>query len=300
MNRRAGKTATALAFAAELLGGCGLLAPDESMDGFMAQQREAAENAEAGNELVVALAHWRTLATLNPGDQRTRAKIEALETQINTRAEEAVQRGEAAYGRGESRAGDAAMLEALALKPGMERALTPLRASKSVAAHGRQDKKVAAEYAQRAAVEDEEQAAALQDALTLLEDSLAKGDYERVLAEAKGSESAMRDLTRRAHLGLADRAGKRGDRDGELHHLGVAVALANGEDKKLLAREEALRESLSDEAYQVGLELLQTDLARAIERFEQAMLYDPKNLAAKQKLEQAQKLKDNLERIRGA
>ncbi|MEO1082264.1 MAG: hypothetical protein AAFY29_22085 [Pseudomonadota bacterium] len=294
------KTATALALASVQLGGCGLLLPPGSVDDFVAQQRAAAESAEAGDELVVALAHWRTLAMLNPDDQRTRAEIDSLKAQIATRAGEAVERGEAAYERGDTQAGDAAMLEALALRPGMEQALTPLRASKSVAAHGRQDKKVAAEYAQRAAVEDEEQAAAMQDALAVLEQSLANGDYERVLAEAKGSEAAMRDLTQRAHLGLADRAGKRGDRDGELHHLGVAVALANGEDRKLMAREEALRESLSDEAYQGGLELLQTDLARAIEHFEQAMLYDPKNLAAKQKLEQAQKLKNNLERIRGA
>ncbi len=300
MTPRARKAATVLALASLQLAGCGTLPPAGSVDEFIARQRAAAEYATASGELVVALGHWRSLATLNPDDESVSAEIAALEKKIDARAERAVQRGEAAYQRGDNRAGDAAMLEALAMRPGLEQALTPLRASKSVAAHGRQDEKVAAEYAQRTAVEAEEAKAEVEDTVAVLEQSLAAGEYDYVLAQAKGSEVAMRDLARRAHLGLADQAEQNGDRDAELHHLGVAVALANGEDEKLRNREEALRERLSDEAYRGGLALLQSDLARAIEYFEQAMRYDPDNLAAKQKLEQALKIKDNLDRIRGA
>jgi cation transport regulator ChaC len=279
------------------LAGCAVVPPMDSEESFLQEQLAASEQAAAQNNPRGALAYLYPLLTLNPeDDEELKARIATLEAEVDARVSRAMSRGKAAYERGDRRAGDASMLQALALEPGLEEALLALRLSASEVSHGRQAEKVAYEFTQREEAEE-------QQALAMLEQALSEEKYEQVLemgeAQDLEAEGAVQDMTLQAHVGLAARARSAGDQDAELRHIGAAVALSGGEDRKLLAREKTLRDALSDSAYREGLALMQTDLAGAIAQFERAVAYAPGNLAAKQKLDQARTLKKNLDRIRG-
>lgn len=277
------------------LGACAT-APGGGVDEFRQQQLAEVEAALAKDDPARALALLGTLATLDPGDEDLAARIAELQAQRSARLEKALDRGRSAYEAGNRRSGDAAMMEALALNPESSEALIALRRSASEVSHDRQAEKVASEFTEREVAEE-------QQARARLEKALAAGKYDEVLrlADARGldDQPAVREIAVQAHLGLADRARNAGDRDGELRHVEAAIGLAD-DDEGLLARERALRDVLSVEAYRAGLGLMQSDVAGAIALFERAMSYDPGNLAAKQKLDQARTIKKNLDRIRGA
>lgn len=289
-----------IAFLLVGLSGCGTTPPESNVDAFVQAQRAGAEAAEAQGDLATALTYWRSLAVLTPEDPEVDRRIRELNTKIDERVALALSRGNAAYKRGDRRAGDASMMQALALRPGLEEALAPLRRSVSEVSHNRQAEKVAAEYPEPEEVEDEQEQE--QEAMAVLERLFEAGEYESVLtlgeSESFDDRRAVRDFTLRAHVALADRARDEGKRDRELRHIGAAVALSDGEEATLLDRERQLRKSLSEEAYRRGLGIMQSDLPQAIAQLERAVAYDPQNLAAREKLEQARKLKANLERIR--
>lgn len=269
----------------------------ESDQRFIDAQLAAARDAEANDDLASALNFLKTVEVLRPGVASTGAQIERLQAEIARRSDAAVQKGTAAYQRGDRRGGDRWMLEAMALRPGDPKALQGLRMSAAQAADRRQAEKLASEFSDRAKVEVRQlssKAKALFD----------QGDYSGVVAESltrtPAERAAMMDLLVKSHIGLADRAKAQALEDLELEHVIEALALSPSYAQRaaLEAREVALRESLSKAAYLEGLALMQDDLPLAIGHFERAITYAPDNLLAKDKLMQAQKLQRNLEKIR--
>lgn len=276
-----------------VLAGCATTpSPGGEQEAFREAQRAAAISAEEAGDYAAAIAYWRSLKTLTPDDAAVATRIRELEARARQRAQARVARGQKHYAAGNSQRGDRDMLEALALQPGLEDALLPLRRSISAAAHGRQAEKVAGEYENQ----DESGQQRVMDELALL---LADGRYQQVVTMVDSVEDGgeRRNLLLRAHTGLADQARRAGNRDLELEQLTAAIASGGG--RELQARRKALARELSDEAYRQGLTVLQTDLAQAIEHLERAVTYDPANLAAKEKLDQAMVIKRNLDRIRG-
>ena len=285
-----------LALTSLCLVGCSATLPAGRVAAFVEEQRASAESAEAAGDLRTALAYWQTIALVSSGDAQVAARIDALEEEIDARVAQALERGRAAYARGDRRAGDRAMLQALALQPGIDEAMGPLRESVSAASHERQAEKVASEFTERAVAEGDR-------ALSKLEDAYAAGDLARVVelgeSAALVDSDTAREVTVKAHVGLADQARAAGDPDEELRHLAAAIAMAGSDGAALRARDKALRDNLSKEAYRAGLALMQSDPAGAIAQFERAVSYDSDNLAAREKLDQARRVKANLDRIRG-
>ncbi len=273
------------------LGGCATTPSGGGETAFREAQRAAAARAEEAGDPAQALRYWRSLQTLAPQDPDIATKVAQLETQVERQARARLATGVKRFSEGDTARGNRAMLSALALQPDSDEALKLLRESVSNAAHEQQEEKVASEYEREE--EPEEQQVAQE-----LEILLSEGRYQTVLerAESVDDENERNLLVLRAHTGLADAARRKGRREAELGHLTSAISLGGGEE--LTRRRKALARELSDEAYRDGLARMQSDLPEAIQSLERAVNYDPDNLAAKEKLDQAMVIKKNLDRIR--
>lgn len=289
------------AFLLLLLGACSSSPPSRDaaagIDVFASRQVTAAEAAREGGDLAQALARWRTLLLVPAEAERARTAIAALEPEIAARTREAVQRGEAAYARGNRREGDRWMLTALALSPGEETAVTHLRREFSARAVAQARNKIDSEYALRATPTPEQAAAAPAQPPTLA--ALYRDGRYRDLVDRAGETppepgSADAGHLREAHLRLAEAAG---DRELELDHVHAALAAQPLAEDPLLARVVALREELSEEWLKTGSGLLQSDLEAAINALEQSLRYNPENRNASLRLQQARTLQRNLSRI---
>ena len=284
-----------------LLGACSSSPPDRDaatgISGFASRQVTAAEAAREGGDLAQALARWRTLLLVPAEAERARTAIAALEAEIAVRTREAVQRGEAAYARGNRREGDRWMLTALALSPGEETAVTHLRREFSARAVAEARNKSDSEYALRATPTPEQTAAAPAQPPTLA--ALYRDGRYRDLVDRAGETppepgSADANHLREAHLRLAEAAG---DRELELDHVHAALAAQPLAEDPLLARVVALRGELSEEWLKTGSGLLQSDLEAAINALEKSLRYNPENRNASLRLQQARNLQRNLSRI---
>ncbi|MEQ9463027.1 MAG: hypothetical protein RJQ10_05170 [Haliea sp.] len=282
-----------------LLAACGSTAPDlgadAGVDGFASRQVAAAEAERAAGNLAAALSRWRTLLLVPSEAARARTMIAELEPEIAARTREAVNKGEAAYARGNSREGDRWMLAALALIPAEETATASLRREFSARAVTQARGKIDSEYPP--VITGEDPAAVRAPTFAALYQA---GRYRELIARAKqtpppsGSNEAM--LLRRAHLQLAN-AASAGDRTLELDHLHAALAAQPLAKDPLLARVVALRGALSDEWLKTGSSLLQSDLEAAIRALEKSLHYNPGNHNASLRLHQARTLQRNLSRI---
>jgi len=268
----------------------------DARDDFVAAQKARAQALAADDRLAEALAVWRTLLPLGTPDAETAAAIAEIERTIAARVNSLESRARQAYNAGRTSDGDTYMLKLLALEPGNPGALNRLRRSHSA-------------FAQRQAQErsDSEYAAALRQAPpkqdSTYEQLLAldkRRDYGAMLALADQADSADPDsarLLRGAHAALATEAERVGDFDTALMHMDSAMVLQPLSDDPLLTRSAELRGKLSANWYRKGTQLINSDLPGAIAALEKAVEYNPYNDNARRKLDQAQTLQRNLERI---
>jgi len=120
--------------------------------------------------------------------------------------------------------------------------------------------------------------------------ALAGSDLLGGSSEAK--TLAVASLTEMARLAQAS-----GQEAIALDHVEQAL-VHDPKNRELRKKSSALRKSISTSIYKDGLALMKTDLAGAIEKFELASTYDPKNLSIKRRLNQAVTLQQNLKKIR--
>ena len=273
-------------------------------DDFALAQKERARQLTAEDRLAEALAVWRTLLPLGTPDSETATAIAELEHTIAARVKSLESRARQAYSAGRSKDGDTYMLKLLALEPGHAGALKRLRRSHSAYAQRQQQQKSDTEYAKALRHAPAPATAAVKEDSTF-EQLLAldaRGDYAAMLALADRVDSTDRDsaqLLRGAHAALARQAESRGDLDGALMHMESAMVLQPLSDDPLLTRSAELRGQLSANWYRKGTQLIQSDLSGAIAALEKAVEYNPYNNNARRKLDQAQTLQRNLERIEG-
>ena len=271
-----------------------------AMEAF--QQRQATAAAEAASEgrLREALSLWLTVTTVDPGNADAIAAIAAIRDSIDRDTQQAIGEGEAAYVQGRRREGDRWMLRALALSPGDPRALDALRKSSSDASHDRQKEKVKSAYAGRA--EKMSTPEVTPEPGLDLEGLFEAGDYAALLRAADGARGpglSDADLAwvRETHLALARRARDAKQPEEQLQHLDDALAITVTPDNGLQKERQALARELSDDYYRQSLGLFNSDLDAAIAALERAITFNPANIAATEKLDQAQILKRNLEKI---
>jgi hypothetical protein len=275
------------------------------LDDFKARQADAAATAQADAKYREALMLWQTVATVDPGDAEAQKAILSLQSTIESETRNAVSEGKAAYRRGRAADGDRWMLRALALRPGEPTALQGLRKSVSEASHNRQGKKVQSSYGGVDLKNDEAQEKPANkapiDPAVAIQRLFDAGDYDGVLAAVAASDTtkqaAYSALARDAHLALAARAQEANKLEEQLGHLDQALA-TGAAPKSLLLERQTLAERLSDDYHRKSLGLLKTDLAGAIEALEKSIDFNPSNISAKDKLDQALTLKRNLEKIK--
>lgn len=268
----------------------------DARDDFVTAQKERARQLVEEDKLAYALAVWRTLLPLGTPDAETKAAIARLEGTIAARVKSLESRAREAYNAGRSNDGDTYMLKLLALQPGHPGALKRLRRSHSVMAQRQQQDKSEAEY--RTAVREEPpKKDSTVDQLLALEQ---RGEYGAMLALAARVDDIDDQgarLLRGAHTALGDEAERRGDLDAALQHMESAMVLQPVSDDPLLSRSAQLRAQLSASWYRKGARLIKSDLPGAITALEKAVEYNPYNSNARRKLDQAQTLQRNLERI---
>ncbi|NND66063.1 MAG: hypothetical protein HKN19_00625 [Halioglobus sp.] len=273
-----------------------LNATADARDDFVAAQKERARKLREQDQLAYALAVWRTVLPLGAPDAETRTAVAELERTITARVKSLESRARQAYNSGRSNDGDTYLLKLLALQPGHPGALKRLRRSHSVFAQRQQQEKSEAEYRTVVRKEPVKKATTLDQLLALEQ----RGEYSAMLALADKSgstDAASARLLRGAHTALADEAERRGDLDKALEHMDSAMLLQPVSDDPLLTRSAELRAQLSASWYRKGTQLIQSDLPGAIAALEKAVAYNPYNNNARRKLDQAQTLQRNLDRI---
>lgn len=278
-----------------------------SLDDFRDRQAAAAAAAEQEGKLREARNLWNTVLTVEPNNAAALAAVEALELSIATNTRRAISRGKAAYAKGDNRNGDRWMLRALALTPGEDTAFAALQLSVSAASHRRQREKVESSYpgvaeggAQKSAQASAETQVAA-DPRSQAQRLFEVNDYDGVIRLAgsrikAGEADAV--WVRDAHLALAELARTAQEPEQQLMHLDAALVLSSPRDDALVKQREGLAKSLSDLYYRRSLSLIKADVDGAITALEAAVAFNPSNIAATDKLDQAKTLKRNLSRIK--
>lgn len=268
----------------------------DARDDFIAAQKGRAQALAADDRLAEALALWRTLLPLGAPDAETAAAIAEIERTIAARVKSLESRASQAYSAGRTSDGDTYMLKLLALEPGNAGALKRLRRSHSAFAQRQAQERSDAEYAEALRQAPPKQDSTYEQLLALDK----RRDYGAMLALADQADSADPDsarLLRGAHTALASEAERVGDFDAALMHMDSAMVLQPLSDDPLLTRSAELRGKLSANWYRKGTQLINSDLPGAIAALEKAVEYNPYNDNARRKLDQAQTLQRNLERI---
>ena len=268
----------------------------DARDDFVAAQKDRAQALAADDRLAEALALWRTLLPLGAPDAETAAAIAEIERTIAARVKSLESRASQAYSAGRTSDGDTYMLKLLALEPGNSGALKRLRRSHSAFAQRQAQERSDAEYAEALRQAPPKQDSTYEQLLALDK----RRDYGAMLALADQADSADPDsarLLRGAHTALASEAERVGDFDTALMHMDSAMVLQPLSDDPLLTRSAELRGKLSANWYRKGTQLINSDLPGAIAALEKAVEYNPYNDNARRKLDQAQTLQRNLERI---
>lgn len=297
--------------AVSVLSACAATTGLTSLGEFQDRQAAAAAAAEQDGKLREALNLWHTVLTVEPKNASAVAAAEALELSIARDTRRAISRGNAAYAKGNNREGDRWMLRALALTPGEDTAFAALQLSVSDASHRRQKEKVESSYPgvlEESADENGKNGAKAKAETQVATDPRSEAqrlfeasDYEgaiRVAGSGITEDEADAVWVRDAHLVLAERAQKAGELEQQLMHLDAALALSSPPDEVLAKKRKGLAKSLSDLYYRRSLSLIKSDVDGAIASLEAAVAFNPSNIAATDKLDQAKTLKRNLSRIK--
>ncbi|MEH6569513.1 MAG: hypothetical protein V7709_10575 [Halioglobus sp.] len=283
-----------------LLCACTGLPPQEaSITAFIHAQKNSALTLEDEGRYAQSLDVWRSLIPLHGSDPEVNTAISRLETTIEQRAALAMRKGESAYTRGRNDDGDTWMQRVLALQPGHQIALQAL--GKSQSARARAEARGKSETEHQLMVEHKGPAP---DDLHRQLAALYKQRHYQQMIELGAKKQIKYDrdeatLIRHAHVALADEALNEGDLEASLVQLQEALSVKPLSNDPLLDRSAELRASLSKNWYQEGARLMKVDLPSAITALKKSLSYNPYNNAAKQKLNQAETLQRNLQRIQG-
>jgi hypothetical protein len=284
-----------------LLAACAGMPPEqESRDEYEHEQKAYAQSLQDDGRLAEARVVWMTVLTLDASDAQAIEAVAELDKAIAIRVANAWRAGESAYRRGNSRDGNNWMLKVLAAQPGHEAALARLGNAQTVAAQAQQRSKSGGEN--RKLLEQQRAVpGGINEQIIDLYNRKAYRQVVEAVSQMSGSVGAeISGILCDSHVALADQAEQAGDLKLTLQHLHAAMAANPQKQNALSSRSTTLRGQLSDKLYKKGLTLINDDLAAAIAALEEAVFYNPYNSGAKQKLRQAQKLDENLRRIRGS
>lgn len=279
---------------------------DTALTAFVSGKKQLARDLELKGKLVEARREWRYVSAADPKDEESRTRIAELTETIDARKDEYLKEGDAALARGQNKQAQAAFLKLLALDPGDEAAVARLRKidrTVALANQGKKDKDAMTDY--RATVAREQDTSEEFEAQVNV--PLKKGDYRKVidisdqfLKRNPGNKSAA-GYRKSAYVNLIDESRAKGRYREALTYLDTVSEVAEDDEKPALQeKSKAVRLELAGQLYSAGLAVMNTNLPKAVEQLTEAVSLDPENWRYKQSLNQARKMQENLERIRGA
>ncbi len=276
---------------------------DTALAAFIAGKKQLARDLEMKGKLVEALREWRYVSAADPKDEESRTRIGDLTETIDERKAEYLREGDAALAKGQPKQAQAAFLKVLALDPADEDAVARLRKIDRTTALANQDKKddrAMSDY--RAAVARDQDTSEEFEAKVNV--PLKSGDYRKVIdisdqfLKRNPNNKVAAGYRKTAYLNLIEECRARGRYREALTYLDtVADMLDDSEKVALPEKRRTVRLELGNQLYGQGLALMTTNLPKSIELMSESLTYDPDNLRAKQSLNQARKMQENLDRI---
>lgn len=252
--------------------------------------------------------HWHILSLIAPADEDIRDKWAATRSAINKLSQALFDTGMAALQAGDDAEAQRAMLRVLALDPQRSEAVAVLRhldeqrLRKVQAEH--QTHLYTAPSVPRSArppprAEETREVYDLDKGLEMLR----TGDIDKGLRELQGYLKEHPDDTvarRRLNLTAQQRAGlleSQGAAERALALYERAAELGGEMLPSWPDRIRALRKRLTDEYYEKGLRVYRSDLAQAIRYFETSLRYDPDNLKAGLRLNEARRVQRRFQQL---
>jgi tetratricopeptide (TPR) repeat protein len=284
---------------------------DDPVVQAIVQHRQLAQKARDAGELADAAAQWQILTLLAPDDESFRRELNATRAAIRQGVAAELATGATALRNGETDRASQAFLRALALDPQNPEAARALRdIDRQKLARIQQDRAAKLKPIDMAAVARSPRNQALPPAevaetfdIEQRIELLQAGDVAGGLRELHAFVVANpNDRAARQRIGAAvyERGRdleRKGTREQALTMYEEAVALRGDAPAEWSARITALRRALSDEYYEIGVRAYRTDLALAIKQWESSLRFDPKNLKAASRLQEARLAQAKLQRI---
>jgi tetratricopeptide (TPR) repeat protein len=279
---------------------------DTALAAFITGKKQLAKDLEMKGKLVEARREWRYVSAADPKDEESRTRIADLNEMIDDRKAEYLAEGDGALAKGQTKQAQAAFLKVLALDPADEAAIARLRKIDRTIGLANQDKKddrAMNDY--RAAIARDQDTSEEFEAKVNV--PLKSGDYRKVidisdqfLKRNPGNKTAA-GYRKTAYLNLIEESRAKGRYREALTYVDtVADMVEDSEKPTLQEKRRAVRLELGGQLYNQALAVMTTNLPKSIELLTESLTYDPDNARARQSLNQARKMQENLDRIGGA
>ncbi len=277
---------------------------DNAAAEFVSDRRSTAQAFEANGDLAASLVEWRLIAAVKPRDGQAQQEIRRLEALIASRKRALLQQGEDALSKNRRSAARTAFLKVLALDGSDAQAIRRLREieRQSVLANQKtKDDKALAEYRASHSKPQPQQQGGTGDFDQKAAAAFGRGAYREVIDLADQQlkrdpeDSTAASYRQRAYVALAQKSRQSGNLRETLTFLEAASETPAGAQATISKSITAARSDLATSLYTEGLDLMNSDLDRAIELLAEALTYDPTHLQAKQRLDQAQRMRARLQ-----
>lgn len=276
---------------------------DTALATFIAARKQLAKDLELRGKLIEARREWRYVSAADPKDEESRTHIADLTEVIDGRKDEYFKEGDAALAKGQTKQAQAAFLKVLALDPSDEEAVARLRRidrTFALAGQSRKDNQAMTDY--RATVAREQDTSEEFEAQVNV--PMKKGDYRKVidvsdqfLKRNPGNKSAA-GYRKTAYMNLIDESRAKGRYRDALTYIDTVSEVADDSEKPALQEKtRVVKLELAGQLYSQGVAVMTTNLAKAVELLTESVSLDPDNWKAKQSLNQARKMQDNLGKI---
>jgi tetratricopeptide (TPR) repeat protein len=277
----------------------------------IAVHRKLALQYKGTGDLAAAATQWQILTVLAPEDPVFRRELDSARAAARRSVTDNLQAGAAAHRAGDNERATQAMLRVLALDPENAEAAKALRdidRQKMV--------RIQSERASKFRLEDLASPYRAAPAATAPAPESRDGyDLEQRLEMFKAGDVAggLRELRAFVDANPKNRAARqrigatvyergreletKGDREPALALYEQAVVLRGDVLPEWTARIQALRKTLSGEYFEKGARAYRSDVALAIRQWETSLRYDPQNLKASVRLQEARLAQEKLQRI---
>ncbi len=285
-----------------------LVVPTGPLGEVIAGHNRLAQQYEQDGDLAAAETEWHILSLIAPADKAIRGKWTSLRNEIKKRSLALFDKGMTALQAGDYDAAQSTMLRVLALEPQNGEAVAVLRRLDEQRLRKIQAEHQAHFYAVPNVPPPARSAPRAEETRKIYDldqglEMLRMGDIDKGMSEVRGYLRDHADdavARRRLNLTAQQRAGlleSQGDAERALALYERAAELGGEMLPSWPERIRTLRKQLAGEYYEKGLRVYSKDLTRAIRYFETSLRYDPGNLKASLRLNEARRMQLKLRQL---